>query len=323
MRPPSDERQRREQQLLDRIKELDLAHRNRLSATGAGQALSLRYLRRALAQLASRPKIPLLEDLQTADPRAVMVSPVGHATVHIVSDKARILTDPWLSPFLYGLRRSVAPAITPADLDRVSCILISHGHREHLHPPSLQRLPKAAVVIAPPGFARDLSRLGFPQVVELSPDESCQHGDVTVTAVPARHEGGKGKHSSANGYIVQSPDVAVFFAGDTGYFSGFADVGRRFRPDLALLPISGYAPLPLRATHMSPLDAAYALEDLNAKVLLPIAYGIVPLGYEPLDEPARWLRAACESRGLLDRLAMLAPGERLTVRRAPVAGVVA
>lgn len=323
MRPPSDERQRREIQLLERIKELDLAHRNRLSATGVGQLLSLRYLRRALAQLVSRPTVAAVENLDTPDTSAVMVSPVGHATVQIVSAKARILTDPWLSQFLFGLRRSTAPAITSADLERVSCILLSHGHRDHLHPPSLQRLPKDAVVIAPPGFARDLSRLGFPQVVELGADESCQHGDVTITAVPARHEGGKGKGSSANGYVIQSPEVAVFFAGDTGYFSGFTDIGRRFRPDLALLPISGYAPLPLRATHMSPLDAAYALEDLNAKVLVPIAYGIVPLGYEPLDEPPRWLRAACESRGLLDRLAMLAPGERLTVRRTPVSRVVA
>ncbi|MDX2019238.1 MAG: MBL fold metallo-hydrolase [Deltaproteobacteria bacterium] len=323
MRPSSDERQRREQQLLERIKELDLAHRNRLSATGAGQTLSLRYLRRALAQFVSRPAAPTMEDLDTPEASAMMVSPVGHATVHIVSAKARILTDPWLSQFLYGLRRSTAPAITPTDLARVTCILISHGHRDHLHPPSLQRLPKDAVVIAPPGFARDLSRLGFPQVVELGADESCQHGDVTITAVPARHEGGNGKQSSANGYIIQAPEVAVFFAGDTGYFSGFSDIGRRFRPDLALLPISGYSPLPLRATHMSPLDAAYALEDLDAKVLVPISYGIVPLGYEPLDEPPRWLRAACESRGLLDRLAMLGPGERLTVRRTPAASVVA
>jgi L-ascorbate metabolism protein UlaG (beta-lactamase superfamily) len=322
MRPPSDERQRREQQLLERIKELDLAHRNRLSATGAGQALSLRYLRRALAQLASRPATPPLQDLAAPDGSTVVVSPVGHATVHIVSAKARILTDPWLSQFLYGLRRSTAPAITPTDLARVTCILISHAHREHLHPPSLQRLPKNAVVIVPPGLARDLSRLGFPQVVELAPDQACQHGDVAITAVPARHEGGKGKSSGANGYVIQSPDVAVLFAGDTGYFSGFIDIGQRFRPDLALLPISGYAPLPLRAIHMSPLDAAYALEDLNAKVLVPIAYGIVPLGYEPLDEPARWLRAACESRGLLDRLAMLSPGEALTVRRSPAARVV-
>ena len=313
-----DDRQRRERQLLERIKELDLAHRNRLAPTGATAALSLQYLRRAIAHLLTKPTAPELHPVTVSDPASVVVSPVGHATVQIVSAAARVLTDPWLSQFLYGLRRAVAPAIADEDLARVSCVLLSHGHRDHLHPPSLLRLPKEALVISPPGFAKQLSRLGFPQVVELAPDESCQHGDLTITAVPARHEGGGGRGCTANGYVLQSPDVAVFFAGDSGYFSGFADVGRRFRPDLALLPIAGYAPYPLRATHMSPLDAVFALEDLQARVLVPISYGIVPLGYEPLDEPPRWLRAACETRGLLDRLAIMAPGERLTVHRCAI-----
>jgi L-ascorbate metabolism protein UlaG (beta-lactamase superfamily) len=314
-----NERQRREQQLLERIKELDLAHRNRLNATGAGQAVSLHYLRSALGRLVSRPRACSPEPVVVSDGSSVVVSPVGHATVQIVSPKARILTDPWLTQFLYGLRRSTAPGIHEDDVSRVSCILLSHGHHDHLHPASLRMLPKEAVVVTPPGFAKKLSRLGFPQVVELAADETCQHADVVITAVPARHEGGGGRNTSANGYVIQSPEVAVFFAGDTGYFSGFADIGHRFRPDLSLLPIGGYAPYPLRATHMSPLDAVYAMEDLQSRVLVPISYGIIPLGYEPLDEPQRWLRAACESRGLLDRLALIAPGEQLRVHRSSFA----
>ena len=314
-----NDRQRREQQLLERIKELDLAHRNRLDGTGAGQAVSLHYLRSALCRFVTRPRPCSPEPVNVSDDASVVVNPVGHATVQIVSAKARIVTDPWLTQFLYGLRRATAPGIHADDLARVTCILLSHGHHDHLHPPSLRMLPKEALVVSPPGFAKKLSRLGFPQVVELAADESCQHGDVTITAVPARHEGGGGAHSSANGYVIQSPAVAVFFAGDTGYFSGFADIGHRFRPDLCLLPIGGYAPYPLRATHMSPLDAVYAMEDLQSRVMVPISYGIIPLGYEPMDEPVRWLRAACESRGLLDRLALMAPGEQLRVHRSSFA----
>ena len=47
-------------------------------------------------------------------------------------------------------------------------------------------------------------------------------------------------------------------------------------PGKALLPIAGYEPLAMRETHMSPLDALYALEDLRADVLIPIAHGSFP-----------------------------------------------
>jgi L-ascorbate metabolism protein UlaG (beta-lactamase superfamily) len=85
---------------------------------------------------------------------------------------------------------------------------------------------------------------------------------------------------------------------------------------VALLPIAGYEPLPLRATHMSPLDAVAAFEDLGAHVLVPIGHGAFPLGYEALGAPLAWLRAICEERGLTGRLAALSPGETCLVRRA-------
>jgi L-ascorbate metabolism protein UlaG (beta-lactamase superfamily) len=110
--------------------------------------------------------------------------------------------------------------------------------------------------------------------------------------------------------------VTAYFAGDTGYFSGFRDIGRRMHPDVALLPIAGYEPPALRATHMSPLDAVAAFEDLGARVLVPIGHGAFPLGYEPIEAPLAWLKEICDERAIADRLAALAPGETCLVRRA-------
>jgi L-ascorbate metabolism protein UlaG (beta-lactamase superfamily) len=92
--------------------------------------------------------------------------------------------------------------------------------------------------------------------------------------------------------------VTLYFAGDTGYFSGFAEIGRRFRPDVALLPISGYEPAGFRDEHLSPLDAVYAFEDLGARALIPVSYGSFPLSYESLDAPLAWLRQIARERGL-------------------------
>jgi L-ascorbate metabolism protein UlaG (beta-lactamase superfamily) len=90
----------------------------------------------------------------------------------------------------------------------------------------------------------------------------------------------------------------VYVAGDTGYFSGFIEIGRRFRPDIALLPISGYEPASFREEHMSPLDAVYAFEDLRARVLIPTSYGSFPLSYESLEAPLEWLNDIMRARGL-------------------------
>ncbi len=65
--------------------------------------------------------------------------------------------------------------------------------------------------------------------------------------MPVRHSGTRGLgdyvRRGACGYVVRTrPAHCVYVAGDTGYFSGFAEIGRRFHPDVALLPIAGYEP---------------------------------------------------------------------------------
>ncbi|MES1206406.1 MAG: MBL fold metallo-hydrolase, partial [Pseudomonadota bacterium] len=93
-----------------------------------------------------------------------------------------------------------------------------------------------------------------------------------------------------------------------------AAIGRRFDPDVALLPIAGYEPAPFRQEHMSPLDAVYAFEDLGARVLIPIAYGSFELGYESIVEPLPWLRELARERGLEQALTILGHGQTCVVR---------
>jgi L-ascorbate metabolism protein UlaG (beta-lactamase superfamily) len=139
------------------------------------------------------------------------------------------------------------------------------------------------------------------------------HEDLEITAVAARHDGRRGPLDrtwrSAAGYIVKSAGASVYYAGDTAYFSGFEEIGRRLHPDVALLPIAGYEPPSQRENQMSPLDAVQAFQDLGAKLLVPVAYGSFPLGYEPEDEPLTWLTRLCRERGLVERLVVLRPGE--------------
>ena len=312
-------------QLIERQKELDHAH---LAMLGRGQLpsatgllLSLRYVRTALACLLSRPGRRQPVPVPPPAAGSLAVTLVGHATVMLTSPRTRVLTDPCFASWLWGLRRAEPAVIDPGDLAAVDLVLISHAHRDHLHLPSLRRVPRSATVLAPAGCLDLIQPLGFANLRGLEPGAAFAFRDLTVTALPARHDGRRGpldpRWRGALGFFVKTSDVGAYYAGDTAYFSGFADLGRRLRPDVALLPIAGYLPLALRSGHMSPLDAIAAFEELGARLLVPVGHRAFPLGYEDLHAPATWLRELAADRGYSDRVRPLGAGETCVIRRSP------
>ena len=231
----------------------------------------------------------------------------GHATVLLRYANLALAFDPMLGRWLGGVRRAVEPGLAPSDLSEVSVIMISHRHADHLHLPTLQKLPRTATIIVPMGAASWVSPLGFARVIELSPGADIEIKGVQITACATSH----GDHDLARGlaYVVRGDGPSAFLCGDSGYFSGFADVGQRFAPDVAVLPIGGFVPASFRRRHMSPLDALFAFEDLRARLLVPIHHGAFALSYEQLDEPARWLTELATSRGVRDHVLVMQPGQ--------------
>jgi L-ascorbate metabolism protein UlaG (beta-lactamase superfamily) len=310
-------------QLIERHKELDHAHvaleARRELASPTRLVGSFGLLRGFLRALLTTPERREAEPVPAPPPGALAVTAVGHATVMLTSPRTRVLTDPCFARFLFGLRRAREAALAPEDREAVDLVLISHAHPDHLHVPSLRKLPRSAVVIAPSGCLDLLAPLGFADLIGLAPGEAHEFRDLTVTAVPARHDGRRSpidpRWRGALGFVIKTPDVGVYFAGDTAYFSGFAELGRRYRPDVALLPITGYLPLSERETHMSPLDALAAFEEIGAELLIPIAHGAFPLGYEAPGAALAWLRELCQTRGCDARLRALGNGETCVVRR--------
>jgi len=286
----------------ERARELERAQRGQLHGA-ARFVLSLRFLKTAAGRLTHRP-LPVARRSVAHPPHGVVaVTFIGHATAMITTPAFRIITDPLLRTSFYGLRRAKEAGIADADLDDTQLVLISHAHRDHLDRASLARVSRRATVVVPPGCADLVDDLGFDRVLELASGHTHATADVEVTAVPVRHSGARGvgrraRRRGAAGYIVASQGTIVYFAGDTGYFTGFADIGRRLTPDVALLPIAGYEPAGFRDEHLSPLDAIYAFEDLGARVLIPISHGSFPLSYEPLDAPLAWLRRLARERHL-------------------------
>src|SRR5437660_1580284 len=66
-----------------------------------------------------------------------------------------------------------------------------------------------------------------------------------ITHTPSRHWGARmlrDFHRGYGGYVIRTGRHSVYHAGDTAYFPGFREIGRRLAPELALLPIGAYSP---------------------------------------------------------------------------------
>jgi L-ascorbate metabolism protein UlaG (beta-lactamase superfamily) len=261
------------------------------------------------------------EPVPQVTPGTCVVTFGGHATVLARYPSLAIAFDPMLGRWVGGVRRAVEPGLAPGDFEGVGLVLISHRHADHLHVPTLRKLPrKTATIVVPTGGAAWVSSLGFARVIELAPGADLELRGIQVIAYATAH----GDSDLARGlsYVVRPTPggdggPSLYLCGDSGYFSGFASVGERFAPDIAMLPIGGFYPGSFRGRHMSPLDALYAFEDLRARLLVPIHHGAFALSYERLDEPVRWLLDLATQRGIRDHVMVMAPGQSERFNESP------
>jgi L-ascorbate metabolism protein UlaG (beta-lactamase superfamily) len=188
-------------------------------------------------------------------------------------DGVRLVTDPVLRRLVGPLYRRVPQPLTEPLVDP-DAILISHLHLDHYDPRSLRLFRRDTPVLAPVGAGLSLRWRGFKEIHEVEPGERIRVGALEVVGTDAKHRGTRhplAARTPSLGYVV-SGSHSIYFAGDTGFFSGIADVWPE-RLDVALLPIAGIGPLMPEFKHMSPRDAVRAMELLRPRLVVPIHWG--------------------------------------------------
>jgi L-ascorbate metabolism protein UlaG (beta-lactamase superfamily) len=239
---------------------------------------------------------------------------VNHATFLLQLDGINILTDPiWserASPISWmGPRRHRPPGIRLQDLPPIDLILLSHDHYDHLDIPTLRQLHRDhhPTIYAGLNNARLLARHGIRNVVELDWwQEAAARSDMWITAVPAQHFSGRSPFQIDAtlwcGFVVQTNDSTVYFAGDTGAGPHLGQIGRRFPGiDLAVLPIGAFRPeWFMGEVHMSPPEAVEAHLTLNAHVSVASHFGTFPPADDGQDEPVQILRTVLSRTDLHD-----------------------
>jgi len=288
------------------------------------------FLRRAAAMIAGRAGLPAIfaNDgvflRENAGHSIPTVTWIGHATLLVQMDHMTFLTDPiWserASPVDFaGPERLQPPGVALDALPPIDFVLISHNHYDHLDVDTLgelaRRYPRARFVV-PLENASTLQDAGVRDVVELDWGQSVHIGNVEITCLPTQHWSARGPFDARvalwGSYAVVGSERRFYFAGDTGYFDGFARVGESLGPfDLAAVPIGAYLPAEMmQHHHMNPDEAVRAGLDLRARRLVPMHYGTFDLSDEPPDEPPRRFRAAAEAAAIApEQLYVLGVGE--------------
>ena len=95
-----------------------------------------------------------------------------------------------------------------------------------------------------------------------------KHGEITAWCVPAVHSNFLG--FPPVGFVIEIGGVRFYCSGDTDVYGDLALVGRRYRPDVALVCIGD------NAFTMGPDGAALAVEMLGCSHAVPIHYAHNP-----------------------------------------------
>jgi L-ascorbate metabolism protein UlaG (beta-lactamase superfamily) len=243
---------------------------------------------------------------------------LGHASWLVQLGGVSLLIDPVLGPSInVVIRRNGKPPLAASGLPPIAAQLVSHNHYDHMDAPSLRAVGAPVVVglenarLLPAELTK--TELGWWDSVEVGPG-------VRVTYVPSQHWSRRGLTDSNRalwgGFVIEGGGVSIYHSGDTAYFDGFREIGRRFpHLDAALLPIGAYDPRWFMSKqHMNPEEALQAFQDLGARRVVAMHWGTFKLTDEPLDEPPALFRQGAGERGLPHGAAHVAAvGETIAV----------
>lgn len=247
---------------------------------------------------------------------------VGHSTFAIHDGGEVILTDPhWGARALLPPRQS-PPGIPLSAVPDHSFVVLSHNHYDHLDSWTVERLPPSIPWYVPLGQAHWFRGRPPGRVIELDWWQSVRHGRWTLTFLPAQHWSNRTQFDRNaalwGSWMLDNGERRYYFGGDSGYFAGFQEIGRRFadRPiDVALLPIGAWEPRWfMRYQHMDPAESYRAFQELGARFMLPMHWGTFDLTDEPVDEaPKVFARVIAEAGGDPARSPILPVGGRWRV----------
>jgi len=252
-----------------------------------------------------KPVFPKLVDDQ------ICITWIGHASFLIQTAEHSVLIDPNWAKWLKVIKRIKKPGIEIHDLPAIDLVLVTHAHFDHLDRKTLRMVASHQPIAVPHDVGNLVHDLGFQKVHEMNQWDTIDFNGLQVTMTPAFHWGARvlhDQHRGFGGFYLQYKGRSVFHCGDTAYFPGLKEIGKRLDIEIALLPIGAYDTPSKRDVHMNPEQAIQAFQELHAKRLIPMHFGTFRLSYEPVEHPPSRLMVSAIRHGLADDVSVLTEG---------------
>lgn len=221
----------------------------------------------------------------------------GHSSTFLQIDGKKILIDPIFSDNASPLPNTVTVfdgtnTYKVQDLPEIDYLLISHDHYDHLDYPTVLALKdKVKTVICGLGVGAHFERWGYPKdkiIEEDWYDSITVEKSFTIHTLPARHKSGRGliqNQSLWASYLISSPSLKVFYSGDGGFDTHFAEIGKKFGPiDIAIME-NGQYDKAWHYIHMLPEETLMAARGLKAKSIVPVHNSKFALAKHTWNEP--------------------------------------
>lgn len=243
-----------------------------------------------------------------AMPQGDFIMWVGHATFLFRIDGEYWLTDPMFSERALLPKRVTPPALTLGELGRIAGrlnVIVSHNHHDHLDAATIKGLPDSARIFVPMGLKEYVRGLKAVPVEEMDWWQERDLGKgVKLVCLPAQHWSrrlGQGYNESLwASFLIITPRLSIYFGGDSGYFIGYRETGRRYPAiDYALLPTTAYHPRWfMHYAHTDIGETLDAFDDLKARFMVPTQWGTFHLGDDPPGYPILDLKRRIAERNL-------------------------
>lgn len=233
---------------------------------------------------------------------------VGHNTFLFRIDGKYWITDPIFSNRALLPKRVTPPGISPEDIQKLTQqinVIITHNHYDHLDECSVKKLPKKAKFYVPLGLKKYFDSLGRKDVQELDWWQKLDLGNAShLISLPVQHWSKRISQpintTLWSSYILMTPSLTIYIGGDSGYFIGYREYGKRFpNIDYALLPATANHPRWfMHYAHMDIKESIAAFKDLNAQYFIPTQWGTFLLGDEPPGYPIIELKRIIKKSGI-------------------------
>jgi L-ascorbate metabolism protein UlaG (beta-lactamase superfamily) len=172
---------------------------------------------------------------------------LGQSAIRFTTDSGKIV---YIDPFRI-----------PSHAPQADYLFFTHPHGDHYNAKVARSLTKAGTKIITP---EDMSAVAT-DIISVGVEK--QFGELKVKTFPAYNHRGFPHPKAKNwlGYLIEFDGFSLYHGGDTDS----ADEIAGMKPDVALLPISGFMVFGIE-------QGAKAAESVGAQITVPIHYGLIP-----------------------------------------------